>query len=312
MTMNAAHIHLLLNHFPTIGLGIGLVLFAIAILRRSEELQRTGLVILFLTSALTIVAYVSGNDAHEALKEEPGLSDTLMRAHESAALVAFTLMQAMGFFSWIGLWIRDRHPRFAGWNLGVVLILGISTFGLMAQAANLGGEIRHPEIQNVQTPPIDNSAQTLAASWGLFVQDHSWVWPACETLHFVGLCQLFGVVLIGNLRMLGVGKALLSFADLYQLLPLGMLGFTLNLITGMMFFVATPGQYTGLFFLLKMSLVGAGALNVLYFILAKAPWSVGYGDDATMATKLIAASAIAIWLAVVFCGQMLPWLGNSF
>ncbi len=83
------------------------------------------------------------------------------------------------------------------------------------------------------------------------MQDHSWVWPACETLHFVGLCQLFGVVLIGNLRMLGVGKALLSFADLYQLLPLGMLGFTLNLITGMMFFVATPGQYTGFLFLLK-------------------------------------------------------------
>src|SRR4026209_49229 len=131
MTMNAAHIHLLLNHFPTIGLGIGLVVFAIAIRRASEELQRTGLVILFLTSALTIVAYVSGNDAHEALKEEPGLSDALMRAHESAALVAFTLMQAMGFFSWIGLWIRDRHPRFAGWNLGIVLILEISTFGLM-------------------------------------------------------------------------------------------------------------------------------------------------------------------------------------
>jgi hypothetical protein len=171
-------------------------------------------------------------------------------------------MQAMGFFSWVGLWIRGRHPRFAGWNLGVVLVLGIATFGLMAQAANLGGEIRHPEIQNVQNVPIDDSAQTLAASWGLFVMDHSWVWPACETLHFVGLCQLFGVVLIGNLRMLGVGKALLSFPDLYQLLPLGMLGFTLNLITGMMFFVAMPEQYTGLFFLLKMSLVGAGALNL--------------------------------------------------
>ena len=312
MTMNPAHIHLLLNHFPTIGFGIGLALFAIAILRRSEELQRAGFVIFFLTSALTIVTYVSGNDAREALKEEPGISDPLMQAHESAALVAFVFMQVTGFFSWIGLWIRGPASTIralesgSGPRPGNRDIRSDGTGGLFGRRDPASGN------RNVQTIPLDDSAQTLAASWGLFVQDHSWVWPACETLHFVGLCLLFGVVLIGNLRMLGVGKALLSFAALHQLLPLGMLGFTLNLITGMMFFVATPEQYTGLFFLLKMSLVVAGALNLLYFMLGKAPWSVGYGDDASMATKLIAASAIVIWLAVVFCGHMLPWLGNSF
>jgi len=32
----------------------------------------------------------------------------------------------------------------------------------------------------------------------MFVLDHSWVWPACETLHFIGLCLLFGAVLIAS------------------------------------------------------------------------------------------------------------------
>ncbi len=169
-----------------------------------------------------------------------------------------------------------------------------------------------PKRRLHQTIPIDASVPTLARSWGLFVQDHSWVWPACETLHFVGLCLLFGAVLVVNLRMLGIGKTLLSFAALRQLLPLGMLGFTLNLVTGMMFFVATPEQYTGLLFLLKMALIAAGALNLLYFMLGKTPDRVGYGDDAGPGTKLIAASAIVIWMAVLFCGHMLPWLGNSF
>jgi hypothetical protein len=59
-------------------------------------------------------------------------------------------------------------------------------------------------------------------------------------------------------------------------------------------------------------LVAAGAINLLYFMLIKAPASVAYGDDAGVGTKLVAASAILIWLAVVFCGHMLPWLGNSF
>jgi uncharacterized membrane protein len=310
--MNSAHIHLLLNHFPTIGFCIGLVIFVIALVRKSEELQEAGLVILFLTAAVTIATYVSGNDAQEAMRDTAGVSEALVKAHESAALVAFAFMQATGFFAWVSLWMLRRIARVANWNLAVVTILGIVTFVLMARAANMGGEIRHPEIQDAQVSSLDPDAPTLARSWGKFVEAHTWVWPTCETLHFVGLSMLFGIVLTLDLRMLGVGKNTLSFEALYQLLPLGMLGFTLNLITGMMFFVAMPKQYTGFLFFLKMMLVVFGALNVLYFMVCKAPWSVGDGDDAPKLTKLIAASAIVIWIAVLFCGHMLPWLGNSF
>src|SRR4030095_9478493 len=107
-------------------------------------------------------------------------------------------------------------------------------------------------------------------------------------------------------------RDVLGFAAVYQLIPLGMLGFVLNLITGMMFFVATPEQYTGFLFFLKMTLIVAGAMNLLYFMLWKAPTNIGHGASATAWTRLIAAFAILIWMAVVFCGHMLPWLGNSF
>jgi hypothetical protein len=42
------------------------------------------------------------------------------------------------------------------------------------------------------------------------------------------------------------------------------------------------------------------------------PRRVKEGEDAGIATKLIAVSGIVIWIAVLFCGHMLPWLGNSF
>lgn len=311
--MNPEHIHLFLNHLPTLGFGIGLGLFVFALLLKQAELERAGLVIFFLVAALTIATYVSGNDAREALKDAPGISDSLMQAHETAALVAMAFMELTGFFSWINLWIWDSPSRFKRVNAGIVLVLATLTFVLMARAAYFGGAIRHPETEAAQTIPLDDpSVPTLARSWGVFVQDHSWVWPTCETVHFVGLCLLFGVVLIVNLRILGIGKTLLSFADLYQLLPLGMLGFGLNLVTGMMFFVATPEQYTGLLFFLKMTLVAAGALNLLYFMLVRIPRNIGYGDGAGTWTKVMAATAILIWMAVVFCGHMLPWLGNSF
>jgi hypothetical protein len=310
--MNFAHIHLLLNHFPTIGFCIGIIVFIVAIARKSDDLLEAGLVIFFLTAALSIATYVSGNDAQAALTDTPGVSDALVKAHESAALVAFAFMQATGFFSWIGLWMLRRISRVASWNLAVITIFAIVTFGLMARAANIGGEIRHAEIQDAQANSLDPDAPTLARSWGKYVEEHTWVWPTCETLHFVGLSMLFGIVLTLDLRMLGVGKSMLSFEALYQLLPLGMLGFTLNLITGIMFFVAMPKQYTGFLFFLKMMLVVFGAVNVLYFMLSKAPWTVNDGVDAPVLTKLAAASAIIIWIAVLFCGHMLPWLGNSF
>ena len=61
-----------------------------------------------------------------------------------------------------------------------------------------------------------------------------------------------------------------------------------------------------------MSLVVLGAFNVLYFMLPNQPWNIGESDDAPVAAKFIAASAIVIWIAVLFCGHMLPFLGNSF
>jgi len=312
MGVTPSHLHLLLNHIPTIGFAVGIAVFISALIRKSVDLEETGLVILFVSGALTIATYVSGNDAHESLRETGGISDVAVMAHESAALVAFVFMQATAFFSWFGLWLASRRSRIATWNLTVVLILALASFGLMARAANLGGEIRHPEIQTLEAASSGVPPVTLARSWGVFVENHSWVWPTCETVHFIGLSLLFGVVLTVNLRLLGLGKDMLSFASLHQLLPLGIIGFGLNLATGMMFFVATPKQYTGTLFLLKMILVVAGALNLLYFMLFKGPRAVGDNDDAPATTKVMAASAIVIWLGVLFCGHMLPWLGNSF
>ena len=55
-------------------------------------------------------------------------------------------------------------------------------------------------------------------------------------------CRLvFGVLLVVNLRILGAMKGL-SFAPMHRLLPWGILGLGMNLITGMMFFIAAPNS----------------------------------------------------------------------
>jgi hypothetical protein len=322
--MNLAHIHLLLNHFPTIGFGIGLGIFLVSLIGKNEELKRTSLVVFFLIAAVAIPTYLSGNAALETLcngtKEcPPGVSLHIVREHEDAALWGFIFMELTGFVAWIGLWqfrLLSRAPR---WNVAAVLLLSIFTFAVMARAANLGGEIRHPEIVSASEAPAppapvadEETVTGSVRSLGSYVTAHTWVWPASETLHFVGLSVLFTVLLLLDLRMLGMAKGM-SFAALYQLLPVGMLGFALNLVTGMTFFIAAPEQYTkNPMFYWKILFVILGAINILYFMLLDEPWGVKEGDDAPVTAKFAAASALVVWVGVLFFGHMLPFLGNAF
>src|SRR4029079_10904802 len=78
-----------------------------------------------------------------------------------------------------------------------------------------------------------------------FVTDYRYTWPICEVLHFIGLALLMGIVLIINLRILGVGTLKdMAYSDLHKLLPWGVAGFTFNAISGMVFFIAQPQPYT--------------------------------------------------------------------
>jgi hypothetical protein len=51
---NSAHVHLLLNHVPTIGFGIGLVLFVTGLVAKSDVLKRTSLVMFFVVAVVAI------------------------------------------------------------------------------------------------------------------------------------------------------------------------------------------------------------------------------------------------------------------
>ena len=319
--MNLAHLHLLLNHFPTIGFGIGLGLFVISLITRNLDLKRASLVILFLIAVIAIPTYMTGAAALDTLCERvngmlkcpDGLSLTQIQKHEDWALLAYSVMELTGFIAWLALWQMRRTTKLGMSSAAAILLLAVISFGLMAVAANLGGDIRHPEIQSAEESAAAQTERVpIARSIGSFVVGKTWLWPACESLHFVGLCLLFVTVLIVNLRMLGLARSL-SFAAVYQTLPLGMFGFGINLLTGMMFFLGAPQQYvSNVEFHRKIIFVVLAGINVLYFMLFDKPWKVGPGDDAPLSTKLAAAAALVLWVGVLYYGEMLPFLGNAF
>ena len=63
--MNLAHVHLLLNHVPTIGTAVALGLLVISFFRRNDDLRRVTLEVFFVIAVLTIPAYLSGVSAQQ-------------------------------------------------------------------------------------------------------------------------------------------------------------------------------------------------------------------------------------------------------
>ena len=197
-----------------------------------------------------------------------------------------------------------------------VLLLSAITIGLMASAANVGGEIRHPEILNQGVVPATEglfAPRWLASEFITQYQyRHPWAWKTLETIHFMGLCLLFGVVLVANLRLLGWMRAA-PLEGFHRLLPWAMWGFAANAVTGMMFFIGQAFQYIeNPAFHLKMLCILLAGADVLYLTWHDEVWEMGPGDTTTVLVKVLAASQIILWTGVIYFGRMLPYIGGAF
>ena len=153
-----------------------------------------------------------------------------------------------------------------------------------------------------------------ATSVSHFMLTSEWAWPLCETLHFIGLALLIGTVGMLDLRLLGRMRHL-SYAAVHSLIPWGIAGFVINLITGVLFFVGAPDQYlANVAWWYKLAFLAIAGINVLYFetTQAKRALAIRSGDDTPRAFKVIGAVSIVSWFMVLYWGRMLPFIGNAF
>jgi uncharacterized membrane protein len=312
-----AHLHLLLNHFPTIGTILGLGLLLLAFIRKNEHLKKVSFEVLFLIALATMPVFVSGYAAAEALKGQSGVSQPAITLHNDAALGSFILMEITGFFAWLALWRMRRIGRLTNGLTYTVLVLSVLTVAAVARAANLGGDIRHPEIEGGQYSAVfggGEPSQGFVSAAGIkdFVLQHPFVWPTCETLHFLGMSLMFGVLMIVNLRLLGFLRGM-SFASVHRLLPFGLIGFGINFITGMFFFIAASEQYTqNVAFHWQVILLELAGINYLVLTVYDEAWSLPASADAPLSGKLLGGSALLLAIGVMYFGRMLPFIGNAF
>jgi hypothetical protein len=314
--MTMTHVHLLLNHIPTIGTAVALGLLVVSFFRRNDDLRRVSLEVVYVIALFTFPAYLSGVSAQQILIEHPDINQVFVDAHQDAALWSFLFMQISGAAAWLALWKFRRTSRMSQPLMAAVLLLSTLAFAVSARAANLGGEIRHTEI-SVEAAAEEGALATdpawiTAKGVGRAITDRIYIWPASEALHFIGLFLIFGIVLLVNLRMMGCMQSI-AFSAFHRLLPWAALGLAVNTITGMVFVTATPDQYAeNISFLWKIIFLMVAGLSLLYATVFEGPWHVEAGKSAPLRVKIAGATAILSWGLVMYFGRMLPFLGNAF
>ena len=143
-------------------------------------------------------------------------------------------------------------------------------------------------------------------SW---IIETSWVWVSAEIIHFIGLIMLLGSIFVVDLSLLGVFK-LRSEATVKRLLAISVLGFSSNLVTGLLFVVGDPFRYVqNIAFQLKML--------TIVLLAALAFYSRGFlstlvhnGKDVSFSRRrqLLGAFSLFFWVLVVVLGRLIPYV----
>ena len=148
------------------------------------------------------------------------------------------------------------------------------------------------------------SADSVAA-----LMQTQWAWPIAESVHFIGLTLLFGSIAAWDLRLLGMAKGV-PIAAFHRLVPLSVLGFTLNAATGSMFLMTYPDQYIyNPAFHFKVLFLGLAGANVLVFYAITYRHVNMQSPDTSMPlrAKVAGAASLLCWMAVIILGRLLTF-----
>ena len=237
-------------------------------------------------------------------------------------------MEVTGALALIGIWQSQTTSRPSRGNVSAVLLFSLLTVVLMARTGNTGGDIRHPEVRPGQEATVAEPSTITEGTIGAFlstfepepdkfselVTASKWWWTFMMAAHFLGLILIVGTVGLLDIRIMGFVKQL-PIAPVHRLLPWGLAGLAVNIVTGLLAFAGRPDNYIfSIAFWLKMLALLLLGLNAAAFYLTdifEGVESLKAGEDAPISAKLLAASSLFLWFAVITLGRYIQPLTDT-
>lgn len=142
------------------------------------------------------------------------------------------------------------------------------------------------------------------------VMNNAVVFPALEMAHFLGLCLLFGSLLVVDLRIVGVSPRV-PIQQVERFLRFALFGFAINLTSGLLFVVGDSDRYlVNIAFWTKMAVIVVAGLNTAYFVRRVKP-QIDAGvrsADLTPDARVVAWLSLFLWTSVIVLGRFIPYV----
>lgn len=136
-------------------------------------------------------------------------------------------------------------------------------------------------------------------------------WGLLEGTHLISLMLFAGVMLVIDLRLMGVAlRTIPNSIITRRLLPLVLGGFAIMVITGVALFFAKPlDYYHNIWFRLKLGLLVLAGLNILWFHLVlhrhQDQWDAL--ERPPTAVRLSGLASLTVWLLVIIMGRFIAY-----
>ncbi len=142
---------------------------------------------------------------------------------------------------------------------------------------------------------------------GVAVRESLWLFPMIEAVHLLGLSLLGGVLLVVDLRMLGLGLKAQSIAELARQTRPWLVASVLAMVaTGVPLFLSEAVKcYYNTSFWVKISTL---PVALLYTFLVRQRIAADPGLVTSARSRLTAIGSLALWFTVAAAGR---WIGFS-
>ena len=143
------------------------------------------------------------------------------------------------------------------------------------------------------------------------LRESQYVWSLFEVAHVVCMCLFAGLIIMMDLRLLGIGNMQTPFSQLQRrLFPYQMAGMVFSAITGVALLYAQPMRfYPNIFFWLKMFLMALAGLNAMAFHYLTYNSVSRWDKDPILppAARLAGMLGLGLWMAVVVAGRLIAY-----
>jgi hypothetical protein len=150
------------------------------------------------------------------------------------------------------------------------------------------------------------------SSIGQSIAESRYLWPVLEGTHLLSQAVSFGLILMIDLRLIGLILGEIPVIDLLrQLRRFVLTGFALTFVSGaLVFWSEASSVITSPLWAAKCIAIAAGGANAAYFewAIARQPSVRDNRGPLPPSVRYAGVASIAIWSLVIICGRLLAYL----